>query len=55
MESRQAARTFRDFILYNLMDSPFYPALFSLNMIPGADFGLACSEHQLMDMRRKPV
>jgi hypothetical protein len=32
------------------MDSPLFPALFSLNMLPGTDSGKAYSEQQLMDM-----
>ncbi len=39
-----------EFILNNSMDSPLFPALFSLNMLLGTDSGQAYSEQQLMDM-----
>ena len=39
-----------EFILDNSMDSPLFPALFSLNMLLGTDSGQAYSEQQLMDM-----
>ena len=32
------------------MDSPLFPALFSLNMLLGTDSGQAYPEQQLMDM-----
>jgi len=50
MESREVARTFRDFILNNSIDSPLYPALFPLNMLLGTDSGQAYSEQEFMDM-----
>ena len=39
-----------DFILNNSMDSPLFPALFSLNMLAGTPSGRAYSEEQLMNM-----
>ena len=39
-----------DFILNNTMDSPLFPALFSLNMLIGTDNGQAYSEEQIKDM-----
>jgi len=50
MESRRAARTFRDFIFNNSVDGPFFPALFSLNMLLDTDFRQAYSEQQRMDI-----
>ena len=50
MESRRAARTFRDFVFNNSMDGPLFPALFSLNMLLDTDSGQAYSEQQLMDI-----
>jgi predicted O-methyltransferase YrrM len=39
-----------DFILNNTMDSPVFPALFSLNMLLGTGSGQSYSERQIMDM-----
>jgi len=39
-----------EFILNNSMDSPLFPALFSLNMLLGTDSGRSYSEQQLTDM-----
>ena len=39
-----------DFISNNTMDSPFFPALFSLNMLLGTYQGRSYSEKQIMDM-----
>lgn len=39
-----------EFILDNTMDSPLFPALFSLNMLLGTEGGQSYSEKQLMDM-----
>ena len=39
-----------DFILKNSMDSPLFPALFSLNMLVGTSSGQSYSEQQIMDM-----
>ena len=39
-----------EFILNNSMDSPLFPALFSLNMLLGTDAGQSYSEQQLTDM-----
>lgn len=39
-----------EFILNNSMDSPLFPALFSLNMLLGTDGGQAYSEQQISDM-----
>ncbi|MCP4626156.1 MAG: SAM-dependent methyltransferase [bacterium] len=39
-----------EFILDNSMDSPLFPALFSLNMLLGTDSGQSYSEQQLTDM-----
>lgn len=39
-----------DFILNNSMDSPLFPALFSLNMLLGTQHGQSYSEQQIMDM-----
>ena len=39
-----------EFILNNSMDSPLFPALFSLNMLLGTDAGRSYSEQQLTDM-----
>lgn len=39
-----------DFILNNSMDSPLFPALFSLNMLLGTAHGQAYSEEQITDM-----
>ncbi|MCP4723257.1 MAG: class I SAM-dependent methyltransferase, partial [Desulfobacteraceae bacterium] len=39
-----------DFILDNTMDSPLFPALFSLNMFLGTKQGQSYSEEQLVDM-----
>ncbi|MFZ3047140.1 MAG: methyltransferase [Desulfatirhabdiaceae bacterium] len=39
-----------EFILNNAMDSPLFPALFSLNMLLGTESGQAYSEQALMDM-----
>jgi hypothetical protein len=41
MESRRAARTFRDFIFKNSVDESLFPALFSLNMLLDTDSGQA--------------
>jgi SAM-dependent methyltransferase len=43
----------QEFVLDNTMDSPLFPALFSLNMLVGTDQGQAYSEGQLMDMLKK--
>jgi hypothetical protein len=39
-----------EFILNNSMDSPLFPALFSLNMLLGTDAGQSYSEQQITDM-----
>lgn len=39
-----------EFILNNSMDSPLFPALFSLNMLLGTESGQSYSEQQLTDM-----
>jgi predicted O-methyltransferase YrrM len=39
-----------DFILYDTMDSPLFPALFSLNMLLGTENGQSYSEKQIKDM-----
>ena len=39
-----------DFILNNTMDGPFFPALFSLNMLLNTAHGQSYSEKQIMDM-----
>ncbi len=39
-----------EFILNNTMDSPLFPALFSLNMLLGTESGQSYSEQQLTDM-----
>ena len=39
-----------DFILNNSMDSPLFPALFSLNMLLGTPSGQSYSEQQIRDM-----
>ena len=39
-----------EFILNDTMDSPLFPALFSLNMLMGTSYGQAYSEKQLSDM-----
>jgi len=41
-----------EFILADSMDSPLFPALFSLNMLIGTDAGRAYSEMQLKEMLR---
>jgi SAM-dependent methyltransferase len=42
-----------DFILNNDLAGPFYPALFSLNMLTGTKGGRSYSEEQIMDMLAK--
>jgi len=42
-----------EFLLNNDMDSPLFPALFSLNMLLGTDQGQSYSEQQIMDMLAK--
>jgi len=42
-----------EFILNNSMDSPLFPALFSLNMLIGTPNGQAYSESQIMEMLDK--
>ncbi len=42
-----------EFILENSLDSPLFPALFSLNMLIGTDGGRSYSEEQLADMLDK--
>jgi len=39
-----------EFILDNTLDSPLFPALFSLNMLLGTDSGQAYSEAQIAEM-----
>ena len=39
-----------DFVLNDTMDSPLFPALFSLNMLLGTPYGQAYSEKQIMEM-----
>jgi len=39
-----------EFVLDNGMDSPLFPALFSLNMLLGTEGGQAYSQQQIMDM-----
>jgi hypothetical protein len=39
-----------EFILNNTMDGPFFPALFSLNMLLGTSGGQSYSENQLTEM-----
>jgi hypothetical protein len=39
-----------DFILDNTMDSPLFPALFSLNMLLATSGGQSYSEEQITDM-----
>ena len=39
-----------EFILNNSMDSPLFPALFSLNMLLGTPSGQSYSEQQIQDM-----
>jgi hypothetical protein len=39
-----------DFILYNSLDGPLFPALFSLNMLLGTPSGQSYSEKQIEDM-----
>jgi len=42
-----------DFILENSMDSPLFPALFSLNMLLGTSSGQSYSKRQIKDMLTK--
>jgi SAM-dependent methyltransferase len=42
-----------EFLLNNEMDSPLFPALFSLNMLLGTEQGQSYSEQQIMDMLAK--
>ena len=42
-----------EFILENTLDSPLFPALFSLNMLLGTKGGQAYSEQQIIDMLAK--
>jgi SAM-dependent methyltransferase len=39
-----------DFILNNSMDGPLFPALFSLNMLLGTEFGQSYSDDQITEM-----
>jgi len=42
-----------DFILHNDFDGPFFPALFSLNMLVNTEHGQAYSEAQIREMMEK--
>lgn len=42
-----------DFVLNNRLDGPFFPALFSLNMLVNTEHGQSYSEAQIMEMMEK--